>query len=129
MTGAIATVQREKGEAAAAWITERERVRRARSVRHLVVGLVAIAGLILVADFPVPLVGFVAGIALLAVALDAFAKAIDAHLGWAWGWLYGDPSRSTWIDRVCDRLVSRIPKPRSPIEEAPPSRVRVLPPR
>ena len=113
------------------WMAERERVRTLRVQRHL--AMASLAGLAV--TFVVPYLGTLLGVILFSLlvflVLDALAKAMDAYLGFMWGWLYGEPERTTSLDRVVhdtiQRLVSAQVRRRAavPVDD-PPVRVRPL---
>lgn len=93
---------------ARAWITQRERVRAMRVQRYLAVALLAALGCVFVAPFVDTLVGLALISILIYMLLDSLAKAMDAHRGFLWGWLYEEPKRTTRFDRVVDRAVQRL---------------------
>lgn len=89
-------------------IASREHVRTMRMKRHLVV-----AGLISVACFVVGptfynLPEFLILATVVGVVLGSLARAVDARIGYCWGWLYGEPKSSTWLDRSVDGVLRRL---------------------
>ena len=42
------------------------------------------------------------------VVLGSLARAVDARLGYCWGWLYGEHRSSTWLDRSVDGILRRL---------------------
>jgi len=113
------------------WIAERERIRTLRVQRHLAMALLAGLALTFVAPYTETLLGLTLLSVLVFVALDALAKAMDAHLGFMWGWLYGEPERTTRLDRLLDHIVQRLAAAQAhrrvtAQEDDPPVRVRPL---
>ena len=113
------------------WIAERERIRTLRVQRHLAMALLAGLALTFVAPYTETLLGLTLLSVLVFVALDALAKAMDAHLGFMWGWLYGEPERTTRLDRLVDHIVQRLAAAQAhrrvtAQEDDPPVRVRPL---
>lgn len=106
-------------------ITHRQRVRTMRTQRHLAVAF--LAGM--ACAFIAPVAGTVLWITLIPilafVVLNSLARAIDARLGYWWGWLYGEPKRPTWVDRMVDRIIHRLAAAKV---DDPPMRVRPLDP-
>lgn len=86
----------------------REHVRTMRMQRHLVVaGLTCLAGVV-VSPTVYNLPEFVILATVVGVVLGSFARAVDARLGYGWGWLYGEPKSSTWLDRSIDGMLRAI---------------------
>ena len=116
---------------AGVWIAQTERVRTVRVQRHLAVALLAGLGCVFVAPFVDTLLGLTLISMLVYVVLDSLAKAMDAHRGFLWGWLYPEPKRTTRFDRVVDRIVQRLVAAQTHLQVAaqvddPPPRVRPL---
>ena len=93
---------------AGVWIAEREGVRTLRVHRHLAVAFLAGLGLVFGAPFFDTLLGLALISILVFVVLDALAKAMDAHRGFLWGWLYPEPKQSTQLDRFVNRIIHRV---------------------
>lgn len=93
---------------AGVWIAQRERVRTMRVQRHLAVAFLAGLGCVFVAPFVGTLVGLTLMSMLVYVVLDSLARAMDAHRGFLWGWLYAEPKRTTRFDWVMDRIVQHV---------------------
>lgn len=94
--------------AVAQWIADRERVRFLRMQRHLAIA--AVAGLLVFFLAPItdaPL-GFFSVLFLFSVVLGSLARAVDARIGYLWGWLYPEPKRSTRLDVAVDRVIQRL---------------------
>jgi len=60
---------------------------------------------------------------LVGVVLNSLARALDARIGYLWGWVYPEPAQSAWFDRLADRAINRPVAPQV-VDESP---VRVLP--
>jgi len=90
------------------WITTRERVRSMRMQRHLAVAAVAVAACALVAPATATLAGFTMLSVLVGVVLNSLARAVDAQIGYLWGWVYPEPEQATRFDRSVDRAVHRL---------------------
>ena len=90
------------------WMAERERVRTQRVQRHLAIASLAGLGLTFVIPYLGSLLGIMVFSLLVFLVLDALAKAMDAYLGYMWGWLYGEPERTTRLDRVVHDTVQRL---------------------
>jgi hypothetical protein len=113
------------------WMAERERVRTLRVQRHLAIASLAGLALTFVGPYLDTLLGVLLFSLLVFLVLDALARAMDAYLGFMWGWLYGEPERTTRLDRIVhdtvQRLLSAQVHRRStvPVDD-PPVRVRPL---
>ena len=86
----------------------REHVRTMRMQRHLVVAGFACAACIAIRPTFYTLPGYVILTAFVGVVLGSLARAVDAHLGYWWGWLYGEPDHSTRLDVLVDGIVRRL---------------------
>ena len=108
-----------------------------RMQRHLVVaGLACVVGIVIgptVQNFR----GLMILTGLVGVVLGLLARAVDARLGYGWGWLYGEPEYSTWLDLFVDGILRRLTAVlvdhslahRSAIDSAGnESKIRMLPP-
>ena len=83
----------------------REHVRTLRMQKHFAVALLAALAIPFVAPYVLTILGLVVVSVLVYVVFDALGRAIDARLGYWWGWLYGDRERPTRFDLVVDRVV------------------------
>ena len=113
------------------WIAQLERVRSMRVQRHLAVAFLAGLGLVFAAPFIETILGLTLISLLVFVVLDSLAKAMDAHRGFLWGWLYAEPNRTTRFDRVVDRSIQRLAAAQNQRQQAdqvddPPPRVRPI---
>jgi hypothetical protein len=93
---------------AGVWISERERVRTLRTQRYLAVAVVAGLTLVLISPIADTLLEFALVSILVFVVLNSFGRAMDARLGYLWGWLYPEPERTTRFDRTVDRILHRL---------------------
>ena len=93
---------------AGVWISQREHVRRLRVQRHVAVA--ALAGSVCAFIYPMAatLPKYMLISILVFVMLNSFGRAMDARLGYLWGWLYPEPERTTRFDRVVDRIINRL---------------------
>ena len=87
------------------WITLREHVRFLRMQRHLTVAVVGVVAGVVVAPSSSTLAGFTLIAILVGVVLSSLARAVDAQIGYLWGWLYSEPKQSTRLDRFVDRAI------------------------
>jgi hypothetical protein len=87
------------------WITFREHARFLRTQRHLTVAVVGVVAGVVVAPASNTLAGFTLIAILVGVVLSSLARAVDAHMGYLWGWLYSEPKQSTRLDRFVDRAI------------------------
>lgn len=108
------------------WITQCERIRTIRMQRHLAVAFVAGLACAFITPIANTLFGFALLSILVFVVLNSLARAIDAHLGYMWGWLYPEPKwPPTRFDRIIDRTIHRLAATQA---DDPPVRVRPLDP-
>ena len=93
---------------AGVWISQREHVRKLRMQRHLAVAV--LAGSVCAFSYPIAasLPKYMLISILVLVVLNSLGKAMDAHLGYLWGWLYQEPERTTRFDRIVDRIIHRL---------------------
>jgi hypothetical protein len=108
------------------WIAIREHVRFLRIQRYLSVAVVGVVACVVVAPASNTLAGFTLLAILVGVVLSSLARAVDAHMGYLWGWLYSEPKQSTRLDRFVDRAIHSLLVTQV-IDEAP-VRVRTLDP-
>ena len=87
------------------WITFREHVRFLRMQRYLTVAVVGVVACGVVSPASNTLAGFTLLAILVGVVLSSLARAVDAHMGYLWGWLYPEPKQSTRLDRFVDRAI------------------------
>jgi hypothetical protein len=87
------------------WITFREHARFLRMQRYLTVAVVGVVAGVVVAPASNTLAGFTLIAILVGVVLSSLARAVDAHMGYLWGWLYSEPQQSTRLDRFVDRAI------------------------
>lgn len=90
--------------AAGRWIA-RERARTLRMQRHIAVAVLATSAIFLVARYVFTIFGLLAVAVLVYVVIDSLGRAIDARLGYWWGWLYPDRARPSRFDLAVDRVV------------------------
>ena len=109
------------------WISHTEHVRWLRAQRHLAIAIPAAVLCAFVAPILHTLGGLPLFVALVFVVLDSFARALDARLGYLWGWLYSEPIRSTRLDLIADRIIRRLLMT-IPVEDSPVSQVNVVDP-
>lgn len=118
-------------------ISSREHVRTMRMQRHLVVAGLACVVCIAIGPTAQSLRELMILTSLIGVVLGLLARAVDARLGYGWGWLYGEPEYSTWLDVFVDSVLRRLTAVlvdhslahRSAIEVAGnESKIRMLPP-
>ena len=83
----------------------REHVRTLRMQRHIAVALPAALVIPFVAPYVLTILGLVLVSVLVYVVFDSLGRAIDARLGYWWGWLYPDRERPTRFDLAVDRVV------------------------
>ena len=86
----------------------REHVRTMRMQRHLVVAGFTCAAYLAIRPTFYTLLGYIILTAFIGVVLGSLARAADAHLGYWWGWLYGEPDHSTRLDILVDGIVRRL---------------------
>jgi hypothetical protein len=108
------------------WISIREHVRFLRMQRHLTVAVAGVVACVIVAPASNTLAGLTLLAVLVGVMLSSFARAVDARIGYLWGWLYPEPKQSTRLDRFVDRAIHSLLVTQV-IDEAP-VRVRTLDP-
>lgn len=90
------------------WVIGRERVRLLRMQRHLLVAVAATVACVLLAPASDTLAGFAVLPVPVYVALTSAARALDARLGYLWGWLYGEPVHTTRFDEVAHRVIQSL---------------------
>jgi hypothetical protein len=83
----------------------RERARTLRMQKHIAVALLAALTILFVAPYVLTILGLIAVSVLVYVVFDSLGRAVDARLGYWWGWLYPDKERPTRFDLVVDRVV------------------------
>jgi hypothetical protein len=76
--------------------------------RHLAVAVVAGLLVFFVAPVVDALLGFFGVLLLVSVFLGSLARAVDARIGYLWGWLYSEPKQSTRLDVAVDRVIQRL---------------------
>ncbi|MDF1597810.1 MAG: hypothetical protein P1T08_17155 [Acidimicrobiia bacterium] len=111
----------------AEWISRTEHVRWLRAQRHLAIAVPAAALCAFVAPILKTLGGLPLFVTLVFVVLDSLARALDARLGYLWGWLYSEPKRSTRLDLIADRIIRRLLMT-IPMADSPISQVQVVDP-
>jgi hypothetical protein len=85
-------------------IVPRHRIRTMRMQRHLAVaGLACVTYAVIGPSVYDPL-GLMILMVFVSVVLGSLARAADARLGYGWGWLYGEPEYSTWLDLLVDGI-------------------------
>ncbi len=89
-------------------IVPHHRVRTMRMQRHLVLAGVASAAYVVSGPTTSSLMGIIVLAAFTYVVLESIGRAVDARLGFWWGWLYGEPEHSTRLDLAVDRIVRRL---------------------
>jgi hypothetical protein len=89
-------------------IVSHHHIRTVRMQRHLAVAGLACAAYGVTGPTMNSFVDLVALAAFTYVVLESFARAVDARLGYWWGWLYGEPEQSTWLDVAVDRIIRRL---------------------
>jgi hypothetical protein len=87
------------------WITIREHVRFLRMQRHLTVAVVGVVAGVVVAPASNTLAGFTLLVILAGVMVSSFSRALDARIGYLWGWWYPEPKQSRRLDRFVDRAI------------------------
>jgi hypothetical protein len=76
--------------------------------RHLTLaGLACVLG-VAIGPAVHSLLGFMILLACTGAVLGSLARAADARLGHWWGWLYGEPMHSTWLDLFVCAILRRI---------------------
>jgi len=110
------------------WISHTEHVRWLRAQRHLAIAVPAAVLCAFVAPILHTLGGLPLFVALVFVVLDSLARALDARLGYLWGWLYSEPKRSTRLDLIADRMIRRLLMT-IPVADSPVSQVQVVDPK
>jgi len=115
------------GASVTEWITHTEHIRWLRAQRHLAIAIPAAVLCVFVAPILHTLGGLPLFIALVFVVLDSLARALDARLGYLWGWLYSEPIRSTRLDLIADRITRRL-LIAVPVADSPVSQVQVVDP-
>ena len=79
-----------------------------RMQRHLVVAGLACVAFIAIRPTFYTLLGYIILTVFVGVVLGSLARAADAHLGYWWGWLYGEPDHSTPLDVLVDGIVRQL---------------------
>jgi hypothetical protein len=79
-----------------------------RVQRHLAVAGIAFVTCAVIGPAAHDLLGLIAIAFLVSVVLGSLARAADARLGYWWGWLYGEPEYSTWLDLSVDSTLRRL---------------------
>jgi hypothetical protein len=115
------------GASVAEWISHTEHVRWLRAQRHLAIAVPAAVLCAFVAPILHTLGGLPLFVALVFVVLDSLARALDARLGYLWGWLYSEPKRFTRLDLIADRMIRRL-LVAVPVADSPVSQVKVVDP-
>lgn len=89
------------------WIA-RERARTLRMQRHIAVAVLAALAIPFVARYVLTIFGLVAVSVLVYLVIDSLGRAIDARLGYWWGWLYPDRARPSRFDLAVDHVVRAV---------------------
>ena len=118
-------------------IVPHHHIRTMRMQRHLVVAGLASAAYVVSGPTTNSLMGIIVLAVFIYVVLESMGRAVDARLGFWWGWLYGEPEHSTRLDLAVDRVVRRLVSVQVPDPSATPfaieatgtePRIRILPP-
>jgi hypothetical protein len=108
-------------------IAQREHVRTMRMQRHLTLaGLTCLLG-VFIGPAVDSLLGFVILLACTGAVLGSLARAADARLGQWWGWLYGEPVYSTWLDLLVFAILRRFATSSAPDTVDNEPKIRILP--
>lgn len=83
-------------------------VRTLRMQRHVAVAGTAIVACTVLLRIVHPLARLVILAAFLAIIIGSLVRAIDARLGYWWGWMYGEPKLATWADVLVDSILRRL---------------------
>jgi hypothetical protein len=78
-----------------------------RMQRHLAVAGLACVAYVFTGPTVDSLLELVVRAAVIYVFLRSLARAVDARLGYWWGWLYSEPTYSTWLDLSLDSILRR----------------------
>jgi hypothetical protein len=89
-------------------IVPRHRIRTMRMQRHLAVAGLACVTYAVIGPSIYDLLGLMILLVFVSVVLGPLARAADACLGYGWGWLYGEPEYSTWLDLLVDGILRRL---------------------
>ena len=118
-------------------IVPHRHIRTMRMQRHLVFAGLASAAYVVSGPTTNSLMGIIVLAAYTYVVLESVGRAVDARLGFWWGWLYGEPEHSTRLDLAVDRIVHRLVSAQAGTPSAPAfaeeatdrePRIRILPP-
>jgi uncharacterized membrane protein YwaF len=88
-------------------ISDRDGVRLARVERHAVAGCIALLAAVLLLDHLASPSGFLVFVIAVGVAVRCFARAVDAGFGKFYGWVYGEPTSASLLDRLAFRVIHR----------------------
>jgi hypothetical protein len=89
-------------------IVPRHHIRTMRMQRHLVVAGFASVTYALILPSVNDFLGLMILAIFVSVVLGSLARAADALLGYGWGWLYGEPEYSTWLDLLVDGILRHL---------------------
>ena len=78
-----------------------------RMQRHLAVAGLACVAYVVTGPTVDSILELVVRAVFIYVFLGSLARAVDARLGYWWGWLYGEPEHSTWLDLSLDSILRR----------------------
>jgi hypothetical protein len=108
-------------------IAQREHVRTMRMQRHLTLaGLTCVLGIV-IGPAVHRLLGLMILLACTGAVLGSLARAADARLGHWWGWLYGEPVYSTWLDLFICAILRRFATGSAPDTVDNEPKIRILP--
>ncbi len=85
----------------------RDGARFARVERHLALGTIALIATVVLIDHVGSPAGYASFVVAVGFAVRSFARAVDAGFGKFYGWLYGEPTSATLLDRVAFRVIHR----------------------
>ena len=89
-------------------IVSRHHIHTMRMQRHLAVAGFACVTCAVLGPAAYDLLGLMILTVSVGVVLGSLARAADARLGYWWGWLYGEPEYSTWLDLLVDSILLRL---------------------
>jgi hypothetical protein len=89
-------------------IVPRHHIRTIRMQRHLVVAGFASVTYAVIGPSVDDFLGLMILAVFVSVVLGSLARAADARIGYGWGWLYGEPEYSTWLDLFVDGILRRL---------------------
>jgi hypothetical protein len=88
-------------------LSVRDGVRLARVERHVAAGCIALVVTVLLLDHLASPPRFLAFVIAVGVTVSCFARAVDAGFGRFYGWVYGEPTTATFLDRMAFRVIHR----------------------